>query len=299
MQIIPAPRVVDPNNLRGMSEIALSAMLRNMLEQKRYGQQQEELASLKPLLQTALGTYRQSGQPGDAVTAMLDAATEMKDPFAVTNAIRLTPMFQQEEPEDKVKIEAWDPKGNKRIFYRTPTQVESLQEQLGPKGWKFSKPEQQEKVTMFRERKDGTWIQRDVTPDTAKRLEKQGWQYGERKGSPGEDLGTFEAKERIKAKYRDGETAPTPQQALRRISDIRKAMATLERTDEVTALLAIANPELSHMVGQKIDEELKQDLMDAWQNELDYLNDFVPAGSRTRVQPNYEFIPGKGLVKVE
>lgn len=298
MQIIPAPRVVDPNNLRGMSEIALSAMLRNMLEQQRYEQQQEELASLKPLMQTALGAYRSEGS-GDPVTAMLQSATEMKDPFAVTNAMRLAPMFQQEEPEDKVKIEAWDPKGNKRIFYRSPVQAERLQEQLGPKGWQFSKPEQQEKVTMFRERKDGTWIQRDVNSEAAKRLEKQGWQFGERKGTPGEDLGTFEAKERIKAKYRDGEAAPTSQQALRRISDIRKAMATLDRTNEVTELIVAMNPELGDMLGRKMDDELRRDLMDAWQNEMDYLNDFVPAGSRTRVQPNYEFIPGKGLVKVE
>jgi len=303
MQIIPAPRVVDPNNALGTNQTILSALLRDMLQQDRYEQRQEELASLKPLMQVALGAYRR-GEPGAAIMDMLSSATEMQNPNAIENAMKLAPMFEQEtpEPEDKVKIEAWDPKGNKRIFYRTPAQAEAIQEKLGSKGWKFSKPDEPkapEKVTMFKERKDGTWIQRDVNPATAQRLEKQGWQYGERKGSAGKDLGTFEAKEKIKAKYRKDGGTPTPQQALRRISDIKKAMATLDKTNEITSLIVAMNPELESMLGQKMDEERKQELMDAWQNELDYLNDFVPAGSRAAAQPNYEYIPGKGLMKVE
>ena len=300
MQIIPAPKVIG--NVGGTNQMFLRMMLQDMLQQQQYERQQEESASLKPLMQTALGAYRR-GEPGQAIMDMLEAATEMKGPNAIGNAMKLAPMFEQQspEPEDKVKIEAWDPKGNKRIFYRTPTQAEAIQEKLGSKGWKFSKPEEPkepEKVTMFKERQDGTWIQRDVNSATAQRLEKQGWRYGERKGSSGENLETFEAKEKIKAKYRESGT-PTPQQALRRVSDIKKAMATLDKTNEITSLIVAMNPELESMLGQKMDEERKQELMDAWQNELDYLNDFVPAGSRTVAQPNYEYVPGKGLRKVE
>jgi len=73
---------------------------------------------------------------------------------------------------------------------------------------------------------------------------------------------------------------PTPQQALMRISGIRKTMATLDKTNEITAMIIAANPELAGMVGQKIDDDLKQQLMDAWNDELDYLYRFVPKSTK-------------------
>ncbi|MFP4086643.1 MAG: hypothetical protein ACLFUL_07605 [Desulfobacteraceae bacterium] len=301
MQIIPAPQVLqDPYDTTGTQQTVLRAMLEKIFQEQQQDQQREQLASMRPLLQTALGAQRR-GEPGQAIPDMIEAASEMKDPFAIQSAMELAPMFEQRR-EEKQKFEAWSPKGDKRIFYQTPTQIEALQAKLAPKGWKFSKPEKPEEpeaVTMFRERQDGTWIERNVKPETARRLEKQGWQYGERKGSTGENLETFEAKEKIKAKYRHEAGTPTPQQALRRVSDIKRAMATLDKTNEITSLIVAANPELESMLGQKMDEERKQELMDAWQNELDYLNDFVPAGSRKAAQPNYEYIPGKGLMEVE
>ena len=73
---------------------------------------------------------------------------------------------------------------------------------------------------------------------------------------------------------------PTPQQALMRISGIRKTMATLDKTNEITAMIIAANPELAGMIGQKIDDDLKQQLMDAWNDELDYLYRFAPKSTK-------------------
>lgn len=70
-------------------------------------------------------------------------------------------------------------------------------------------------------------------------------------------------------------TDPTPQQALKRISDIQKARATLDKSSEVTQMLAALNPELKGMVGQQIAPELKQQLNDAWDNEINYLQQFT------------------------
>ncbi len=68
---------------------------------------------------------------------------------------------------------------------------------------------------------------------------------------------------------------PTPQQAYKRISDIQKTRATLDKTSEVTQMLAALNPELKGMVGQQIAPELKQQLNDAWDNEIAYLQQFT------------------------
>lgn len=70
-------------------------------------------------------------------------------------------------------------------------------------------------------------------------------------------------------------STPTPQQALKRISDINKARATLDKSSEVTQMLASLNPELKDMVGQKIKPELQQQLYDAWDNEIAYLEQFT------------------------
>jgi hypothetical protein len=78
------------------------------------------------------------------------------------------------------------------------------------------------------------------------------------------------------AKPTAGKEEYEPGQALKRISTIRKAMAELEKTNEITAAIVAANPDLGGMFGQQMDTKLKQDLMDAWQNELDYLAEFAP-----------------------
>lgn len=92
--------------------------------------------------------------------------------------------------------------------------------------------------------------------------------------------------------------------SLKRISDIQKAKATLEKTDMVTQMLAKDNPELAQYVGQKIPPELKASLMDAWDNELDYHEQFSGTTRKKEVTPTgstvtHTFIPGQGLVPTQ
>lgn len=70
--------------------------------------------------------------------------------------------------------------------------------------------------------------------------------------------------------------APSPEQALRRTSQIKKAIATFNKTNEVTQAIVAANPNLRGMLGREVDESLKQDLMDAWRNEIDNLEQYIP-----------------------
>lgn len=74
---------------------------------------------------------------------------------------------------------------------------------------------------------------------------------------------------------------PTPEKALRRTSQIRRAMTTLDKINEVTQAIIAVNPALKDMLGQQLNEEQKQDLMDAWQNELDYYEPYLPASANT------------------
>ena len=86
------------------------------------------------------------------------------------------------------------------------------------------------------------------------------------------ELKRFEAG--LKAKGAEGAKPPKKAAALKRISDISKAIATLEKTDTITQLLAKDNPELAQYIGQTLDPDKKAALMDAWDNELDYLEKF-------------------------
>lgn len=95
-----------------------------------------------------------------------------------------------------------------------------------------------------------------------------------------------------------------PAAALKRISDIQKAKATLEKTDMVTQLLAKDNPELAQYIGQRIDPVKKEALMEAWDNELDYLEQFSGTKRKKEITPTgpavtHTFIPGKGLVPAQ
>ena len=58
---------------------------------------------------------------------------------------------------------------------------------------------------------------------------------------------------------------------IKRVSDIKRAMAVLEKTDRVTMLMASLNPKLKKMVGQKINPELKAELFEQWNREISYL----------------------------
>jgi len=64
-----------------------------------------------------------------------------------------------------------------------------------------------------------------------------------------------------------------PSEALKRISAIKKSKATLDKTSTVDRLLAAAYPGLEE--GQKVTEAQKQELYDAWDREIAYLEQFV------------------------
>jgi hypothetical protein len=76
---------------------------------------------------------------------------------------------------------------------------------------------------------------------------------------------------------------PTEAEALKRISDIKKAKATLDKTNEITAMIVATDPEkFSGMLGQSIKPEHKQELMNAWDKEIEYLQQFTSAGKTTK-----------------
>jgi hypothetical protein len=63
----------------------------------------------------------------------------------------------------------------------------------------------------------------------------------------------------------------SPDKALKRISAIVESMATLEKTDRVTQMMAMLNPKLKAMIGQKIDPALKARVFEQWEREITYL----------------------------
>ncbi len=78
-------------------------------------------------------------------------------------------------------------------------------------------------------------------------------------------------------RFKPSETSTVnPKYALKRINDLLKSNATLEKTDTVTAFLAIMNPELQEMIGQKISPEMKQNILQARNNEINFLNQYLP-----------------------
>lgn len=90
-------------------------------------------------------------------------------------------------------------------------------------------------------------------------------------------------------------------QALSRIASIKKDIANLEKTDAVTQLLIQSNPELAQYMGQKIPEDVRAELMQAWSDELDYLSPIAGVERNKKIEQSgpkvtHTFVPGKGLV---
>ena len=148
-----------------------------------------------------------------------------------------------------------------------------------------------ESATMSKVNPDGTINQVTAkNPTEVQSFSQQGYQLGKTTGTPQkpekslERIGQeAEIKAKAQAKYRTGKE-PTPGQALTRISSIRRAMATLEKANAVTEAIIAANPALKDMLGQKIDDTLKTELMSAWQDELDYLQPFAPGKPKPKRQ---------------
>ncbi len=130
-----------------------------------------------------------------------------------------------------------------------------------------------QKVTLTKTLSDGRIREVDV-PFGSKmyyKFIKQGFELGDIKGTP--------------------ETKAS--EALKRVSQIKKAMATLEKTDVVTTMLASLDPSLKNMVGQKMSPALKRQLIKQWNKEIAYLNKFIPEGYQAEPIKDEEPLPPK------
>jgi len=128
-----------------------------------------------------------------------------------------------------------------------------------------------QKVTLTKTLSDGR-IRKVEVPFGSKmynKLIKQGFEVGDIEGTP-----------ELKAS-----------QALKRISQIKKAMATLDKTDVVTTMLASLDPSLKNMVGQKISPALKKQLIEQWNKEIAYLNKFIPEGYQSESIEDEALLP--------
>lgn len=79
--------------------------------------------------------------------------------------------------------------------------------------------------------------------------------------------------ERLKASLKEDKPDVRIDQSLKRISDIKTAIAKLEKVDPLTAISAVFakdNPELQGLIGQKISEDDKKELISAFEEEVSW-----------------------------
>jgi len=175
-------------------------------------------------------------------------------------------IIQQElKPAKKVKMIFH--KGGKEIMRMVPEdQVGEVQKGMEAQGYEMGEVP---KISMSKEAGNGK-IYHTTVPYGSKRYEQlkaRGWKEGS------ETAGWKPTTVR----------KPTPAEALRRISNIRKAAALLGRTDRVTALMVAMDPDLKGFLGQKLDPKYKEELLNAWKNEIEYLSQFIPEKYRPKV----------------
>jgi hypothetical protein len=150
--------------------------------------------------------------------------------------------------------------------YQKPQAVETVDKQGRPS-------------TVFTVPKENQMFMKFITPRTPKTV----------------DLGDVQAvldeQGNITKRYKKGQPPTKPEkpekttsQALARISQINKLLATVDKTDTISQLMALSYPALAGAVGQKMDPQLKQDLVDQLQTEREYLQQFVPEKAR-KAQP--------------
>ena len=100
---------------------------------------------------------------------------------------------------------------------------------------------------------------------TSKPDEWQAWGHGQMRNKR-----TGEIK-KIPTKPISGSGKDVAKADIKRVSNIKNAMATLDKTDRVTMLMATLSPKLKGLVGQKIDPQLKAELFEQWNREISYL----------------------------
>jgi hypothetical protein len=69
---------------------------------------------------------------------------------------------------------------------------------------------------------------------------------------------------------------PTPQQALDKIFQIKKSLASLDKTDKVDQLMISMFPDKAGLIGQKMNPKQKQEIIDAANNAIKYYERFAP-----------------------
>lgn len=149
------------------------------------------------------------------------------------------------------------------------------------------KKEKPDQISMWKDNNDGTWVQVKVDKADIRKWQNAGYQRGERKGT-------------VSKKGSDKVIAPD--KALKRISDIEKARATLEKTDVMTAALLglVKDPELKKkLTTGQITPELKEKVFEAWDAERAYLEQFIPEGFKKPIpKATHVFTREKGLQPV-
>jgi len=103
-------------------------------------------------------------------------------------------------------------------------------------------------------------------------------------------LATEERGQRGEARAERGEARTIGKEATgkvegahKRINDINTKIATLEKTDIISALIAERSPELQGMIGQKMDPKLKRQLIAGFDREKRYWEQFLPAEKKGAV----------------
>jgi hypothetical protein len=115
------------------------------------------------------------------------------------------------------------------------------------------------------------------------------------------ELKVYEEKRKLDAKYRQQPKTPTvkPDDALKRVSAIREKIAKFENTGVLTtAMFALFDEKdqeaFAPLLNRKASDEEKRQLMDAWSDELEYLDQFVPEKYKKR---RMTYVDGKLVEK--
>lgn len=278
----------------GISSGLLQVLVERVRQEQEAAQRQKEAQDIVRLSEV-LGAPVPSGytpQTEAGIDLLRQRAEQQMTPYTLSEGqVRMQGrevIAEAPRTEKYETVEYWDRSGRKRMKRVPESQLEQAVDQIISSGGSLSAPSAPKARWGEPFKVGNQWLQRD--PETG----------------------------RVYTVFKEDVQKPelTPSDALKRISDIEKSKATLEQTNEITAMIVAANPNLSYLAGRKIDPKLKEELFNAWDRELEYLKQFVPPGFMPepaakrakkirRPMPKvgsapseYEYIPGQGLKKV-
>lgn len=218
MQIIPAPQVL-PQPGGEMNQMFLQMMLQDMLAQKQYEQQQQQQNQASAEVQGLIGKYpnMQNIPPGE-IARLSSQAQEM---FG-----KVRQNMPEPKKPDLVKLEGVTKEGKAYIDYVEKNKYRQRMQELQQEGVRFAK----------RVKVDVTDERPGKRPKVYKMTPKEAEKYVAKHPSAfigtlgqGEDLATYEEKQRIQAKYR----AKSPSYDIGKINTINKGEEVITR--EMTA----------------------------------------------------------------